>query len=628
MNDTNYDNFLLNYQKKRVTQLYWLILISFCLIDMVAFYYAIKLPAVVLFLGILVTAPIYLLLTHQPKWAFISLVCVLMVIVQIIFWLGYGLKAIAVYGFPILLILTIFFNQTRLFWLLYSITVVSFFTNSMMYELNILNLSLELPSIERAIVLVLSITLFSFLLRFFYSDSAMLIRNLKQEQERLNLTKQQLTRFDHYDPLTQLSDRLFAKDFYEISINNKLPNEFIAICYIDLDKFKQLNDAYGYEFGDQFLHNISKTLVSCIEKDDGIFKVGGDEFLLILTKNRYLDDLDFKLFDILRQISQPFSIKEKLISIHCSMGVSITPKDGIEFEKLLAKSDLSMVEAKRNGGSRFEIYQEQMQSKQQRKLKIIQSIDQLMTQKSITLNFIPIHLVSTEQVFGFKIELKAQHDGLGTLPQQTLFESLQQSRKFSQLWRWKIVEIQNMMQMVQNQGFYNLDICITAPTQLLLNGQISSILHEQWHEFEWPFNHVVLLLEESIFNESNKGVFENIGQLHRLGVRFAVSSLSYTMTSLNRLKLDFLEFVFFEEALITEGKSNTIDQIMQHSILRMIHALHLKSCIELSETQLNAAQNPLSESDCYLKSNLQIDSKDKLVRYLFEHNSDILYGVI
>lgn len=169
--------------------------------------------------------------------------------------------------------------------------------------------------------------------------------------------QQSLEKMAHHDMLTGLPNRLLLNDRLKLAIaQTERTQSTLAICYIDLDGFKAVNDKFGHVAGDHLLQEVSQRFLSVIRSRDTIARLGGDEFVMLLVDLQYLDEYQQILDRVLKIISQPLYIKEQMVNISASIGVTIFPQDNSEPEILLHHADLAMYKAKNLGKSRYCIY--------------------------------------------------------------------------------------------------------------------------------------------------------------------------------------------------------------------------------------------------------------------------------
>ena len=180
--------------------------------------------------------------------------------------------------------------------------------------------------------------------------------NLKLKNEITDrlLAEDQIRHFVYYDALTEIPNRKKMLEDINILLDNK--NEKFAVLFIDLDKFKSVNDNYGHQAGDDILKIAAVRLKSIIRSTDTISRIGGDEFIIILRDLKSTANAEKIAVAALETLNTAFNYKENQLFIGGSIGISIFPEHGIDADTLIKKADLAMYEVKRNGGNGYKIY--------------------------------------------------------------------------------------------------------------------------------------------------------------------------------------------------------------------------------------------------------------------------------
>ncbi|MGH4137698.1 diguanylate cyclase domain-containing protein [Clostridium sp.] len=177
---------------------------------------------------------------------------------------------------------------------------------------------------------------------------------LKNENTDRLVAEEKIRHFVYYDALTGISNRKKMLEDVNILLNDK--NEKFAVLFIDLDKFKNVNDNYGHEAGDYVLKIAAVRLKNIIRSMDTVSRIGGDEFIIILRNLKAIADAQKTASDTLDTLNAAFTYKENQLFIGGSIGISIFPEHGIDADTLINKSDLAMYEVKLKGGNGYKLY--------------------------------------------------------------------------------------------------------------------------------------------------------------------------------------------------------------------------------------------------------------------------------
>lgn len=171
------------------------------------------------------------------------------------------------------------------------------------------------------------------------------------------IAQQRIDFLAHHDPLTELPNRLLFKDRFERAVKHgKRAGTRTALLFVDLDRFKPINDSHGHAIGDIVLREVAQRLQACVRGTDTVSRQGGDEFLMILTDLRGGEAAAQVAEKVLAALARPFQVERLVLSLGASIGIVLSPDDGEDFEDLLRRADAAMYRAKRAGGNRFSFH--------------------------------------------------------------------------------------------------------------------------------------------------------------------------------------------------------------------------------------------------------------------------------
>lgn len=180
---------------------------------------------------------------------------------------------------------------------------------------------------------------------------------LKEEIRRRKLAEKRLENLAHRDTLTGLSNRYMFIDRLEVAVRQaQRDNRKLAVMFVDLDRFKNINDTLGHAAGDEVLREVARRMKSCLREVDLIARYGGDEFTVTLTNVTEAAGIDHVANKIIDTFQQPIKLEEGKVSIGCSIGISIYPDDSADFEGLIKYADVAMYASKENGESCYQYH--------------------------------------------------------------------------------------------------------------------------------------------------------------------------------------------------------------------------------------------------------------------------------
>lgn len=274
------------------------------------------------------------------------------------------------------------------------------------------------------------------------------ITEMKQHQ-------QQLEHLAHYDLLTNLPNRMLLAErlsiaMKETEVNN---NQFIAVAYLDIDGFKSINDTFGHDAGDQLLINLSKLMVKVLRENDTLARIGGDEFVVVLSGLENMRDCELVLNRLLKTAANPVNIGSQQVKVSTSIGVTFYPQDGVEADQLMRHADQAMYIAKQMGKNRYHFFDVHEDKSMQSKHEIIEQIKRGIEQDEFVLYYQPKVNMRTGAIIGAEALIRWQHPERGLLLPGEFLSIIENQQISLRLGEWVIDTALDQMVKWQSEGF-------------------------------------------------------------------------------------------------------------------------------------------------------------------------------
>lgn len=415
------------------------------------------------------------------------------------------------------------------------------------------------------------------------------ITEIKRYQEKLE-------NIAYTDYLTKLPNREY--------MYNKIKNDFInknsfdelrALFHIDVDNFKYLNDTMGHAFGDSFIVAIAERLKTLVNKDKCLVRVGGDSFIFFIKSINNYDEIEEFAKIIINLINQPFDIKESNIQITISMGIAISPKNGVSMEELLKKADLAMYSAKGNGKNRYTFFDEVMDKELIERVKIERHLRNALQNNEFELYYQPQVDINLDRIVGFEALIRWNSPQLGFVSPLRFIQIAEENHMIVEIGTWVLETACNFIKEVHNQG--NKDCCISVNVsvlQLIQQDFVQSVLNVL-EEAQLNPQYLVLEITESICIEYYESICEKLNRLRAEGIKVALDDFGKGYSSLSYLKqlpIDTLKIdkSFIDDIEDKEGKS------LVENIIMIGHKMGYSIVAEGVET--NKQNEYLKEFDC------------------------------
>ena len=407
----------------------------------------------------------------------------------------------------------------------------------------------------------------------------------------------ELRRVAHYDPLTSIPNRLLLADRMKQAISQTSRDQcMMAVCYLDLDGFKPINDALGHQAGDEVLMEVAKRIGITIRGGDTVARLGGDEFVILLLGLEKGEECIATLERILATIAEPFTIQDRTVLVSASIGVSIYPLDEEDPDLLLRHADQAMYVAKQSGKNRFHIYDVELDKLTKNQSEFIRSIKLALELNQFELHYQPLINLRTKKLIGAEALIRWQHPQRGLLLPAEFLRQVENTDLDIKIGEWVISTALAQFKYWQSIGL-NIEIGINISGFHLESVGFVDNLRAQLAKYsELPRNKLIIEVLETVALSDVNTVQGVIESCRKIGVGFALddfgtgySSLSY----LSGLSVDLLKIdQSFVRDMLTDKKDLTIVQ----GIIALAKAFELHTVAEGIET--DEMYQALLEMEC------------------------------
>lgn len=395
----------------------------------------------------------------------------------------------------------------------------------------------------------------------------------------------ELSRVAHYDALTGIPNRVLLADRIKLAITNSTrAHNMLAICYLDLDGFKLINDTQGHEAGDQVLIDIARRIENTIRGGDTVARLGGDEFVILLRLEKDSDCIA-SLERLLSVISQPISIQNKSYIIGASIGTTIYPQDDGDPDALLRHADQAMYMAKQSGKNCFYIYDPELEIRSRHHHEFLKGIRQALKQNQFVMYYQPKMNLRTKQLVGAEALIRWQHPERGLLSPIEFLPPIANTDLDIEIGNWVIATTLTQLEHWRSIGF-DLEISINISTFHLESIGFSDSLKQQLdrHLDIAPSQLQIEVLETSAFNDMDI-VREIIGECRALGVGFALDDFGTGYSSLSYLSRLPIDVIKIDQSFIRDMLEDNGDKAIVQGIIALANAFDRQIIAEGVETE-------------------------------------------
>ncbi len=397
-----------------------------------------------------------------------------------------------------------------------------------------------------------------------------------------------------HDPLTGLANRLHMDELLKAAQQRGGVRD-AALLFVDVDRFKLINDSLGHRVGDQVLVEVARRLSGCLRPGDHLARFGGDEFVALLGDLACASDAERVAQRMLNALRAPLQLAERTLSLSASIGIAPLQRDGKPLDALQA-ADLALYRAKNAGKNQFALYCEGLQSTAQRQLELESNLAQALERNEFTLCYQPIcRLVDGQaHLAGVEALLRWQHDGRSVGPQEFI-PILEESREIVRVGEWVLREACTQVRRWQQAGQAQLYCSVNLSIRQLQQADFIHRLIAILGETQLPASSLVLEITETLLMQHSDAVLMALQEIADLGVRLALDDFGTGYCSLGYLKQFPLHILKVDRSFIAGVAEDADAAVISRAIIGLGQSLGLTVVAEGVE---EASHLAFLEAEC------------------------------
>ncbi len=399
-------------------------------------------------------------------------------------------------------------------------------------------------------------------------------------------THEKLEFMANYDPLTALPNRSLLFDRLNQAIKeSQRYGDKITIMYIDLDRFKCVNDTYGHEVGDMLLKTTASRLLECVRDTDTVSRVGGDEFVLVVTRMKDSENSKKIAKKIIDSLSKPLIINDHSCSIIVSIGMSFFPEDGHDMQMLIKKADTAMYHAKTSGGHNVIAYNNSMDKELRESSKLEQDIRHALANDEFVLHYQPQINLRTGLITGAEALIRWNHPIFGMIYPDKFISIAESLGLIVQIGDWVLQQGCLQSKMWQQNYSHTLVLAVNISYNQFQQYNFSERVSQILFETELDPQLLELELTESVSMHNMESTIYILKELNSIGVKLAIDDFGTGYSSLSYLKHLPFHKLKIDKSFINDINHNNDDHVIAKTIIDMAHNLGLKVIAEGVETK-------------------------------------------
>lgn len=393
--------------------------------------------------------------------------------------------------------------------------------------------------------------------------------------------EQEIRKLAHYDPLTGLPNRSLLYDRLSQTLAlAKRGATIAAVLFIDLDRFKHINDVFGHQVGDQLLQEASRRLTDSVRSSDTVARLGGDEFVVILTDIIKCSQAGTIASKIINIMGQPFQLDGHALHSGASIGVALYPADGEDVDTLLKHADVAMYQAKESGRGLFKFYSPDHNEKMLQRMELESSLRQALEKNELFLHYQPQIDRLTGAVSGFEALVRWQHPQLGVLLPSRFITVAEETGLIFQLGEFVLRTACKQARTWQKQGFNDLQVSINLSPRQFQQRSLIPMIDQIIEETGCNPTKLELELTETTLMDNAEDAAALLKALKRRGFRLAIDDFGTGYSSLSHLKHFPIDRLKIDRSFISDLNRSKEDAAIVEAIIAMAHSLGLQVVAE------------------------------------------------
>lgn len=398
--------------------------------------------------------------------------------------------------------------------------------------------------------------------------------------------EERLRYLTHYDDLTGLANRgLFKERLHDACQRVRRNGRNLAVLYIDLDRFKLLNESLGHEAADALLREVSRRLSMTLTEADTIARLSGDEFVVLLDAYGSLSSLAHLGSRLLQRIRKPMTIGEQELVISASIGVSLLPDNSRDADALLRQANIAMQQAKHLGGNTLQFFTDRPQASSMHYLQLENQLRKALELSQLEVFYQPRLSLADDRLEAAEALVRWRHPELGLVAPAQFIPLAEETGLIIPLGEFVLREACRQARQWQLEGLAEIRVSVNLSVKQLRQGNFVSLVRQVLEETGLPATMLELELTESQLLDDIDNAISISEQLRALGVRLAIDDFGTGFSSLSYLKRFPVDYVKIDRSFICELEHSSQDAAITRAIIAMVHSLERKVVAEGVETQ-------------------------------------------
>jgi diguanylate cyclase (GGDEF)-like protein/PAS domain S-box-containing protein len=411
------------------------------------------------------------------------------------------------------------------------------------------------------------------------------VTELEKKAAEQKVAEAQIQRLAHFDPLTGLPNRLLLNDRSQHALRvARRSHQSVALMFLDLDHFKNVNDSLGHRVGDGVLVELAARLRSIVREQDTVSRLGGDEFILLLPDTD-ADGAARVAEKLLQAALMPFQIEQHELTVTPSVGIALYPQDGADLDALSKSADAAMYHAKADERNSYRFFTPEIQAHSDRTLLLNNALRRALARNQLELHYQPQISMKTGQIVGAEALLRWHHPDLGAVPPGEFIPIAETNGLILPIGEWVIrTAITQLASWIQ-RGMTPITLAVNLSSVQFRHANLPELVSNILKEAALDPTLLELELTESVAMTHPLGAIAVMDDLHQRGVRMSIDDFGTGYSSLSYLKRFQVYKLKIDQSFVRDITEDPEDMAIVGAIISMAKSLGLKTIAEGVETE-------------------------------------------
>jgi len=403
-------------------------------------------------------------------------------------------------------------------------------------------------------------------------------------------TEQRLAYLANHDALTGLPNRTLFNDRLNHALAHGERYKLgLAILFLDLDRFKVINDTLGHDIGDQLLQNLAQRLTKSLRGSDTVARWGGDEFTILVDELNSPQDAVAVARRVLDVLTEPFMLNGHEIFVTCSIGITLYPKDGRDAQALLSNADAAMYRAKEKGRNNYQFYTAAMNASALERLRLESDLRRALEREEFFLHYQPKVEIRTGRIVGVEALIRWDHPTLGMVSPQQFIPLAEETGLIVPIGEWVLRTACTQNQAWHSAGVCSIRMAVNISAQQFKKENLTEAVIRILDETGLPHDLLELEITESVMMQDMERAVAVLTELSARGIRFSIDDFGTGYSSLVYLKRLPIDILKIDRSLVSQMPEDPDDTAIAAAIISMGKSLNLQVIAEGVETEQQLA---------------------------------------